>query len=163
MNPKEFVISKIESIIGAFPMLRAIYEIDNFDNSHRVEFFPPHLHNANNKGLVEMEASFMFEFGNLFPYESLCFFAGDDFLQVEESIFEKKGTLYNNNIYSNYTLLYNYADLNIFEEFQSQIPNVFGCLNHVSTPIKISTNLLYYHVEDTSMIATSDTQYAMAA
>ena len=161
MTPKEFVILKIKNILQEYPKFKASYEIYTTDDSNYVEIFPSELYKSN-LGLQEKTANITFEFNQLFQYNSLCFFADSDILELENPIFEMKGKDYD--LYR-----YNFAEGLFLHNYKGEIPKTILNQNHVAANIAnlnnvedIATKKLYNENTENSMYA-DNYQFAMAA
>ncbi|MFZ4543419.1 MAG: hypothetical protein ACOYOA_05175 [Saprospiraceae bacterium] len=93
MNPREYLISKMNYIVDKYPQLKAIYEFSVPYDVHYVEFFPAEVY-ENSSELLDLECEFTYEFNQLFDDEAVCFFSGDDILVVENPTYEVKGKDY---------------------------------------------------------------------
>ena len=93
MNPKQFIISKLESFIEDFTQTRVRYEYDEESDTHFVEVVPNEIYHKYDN-YIEWERKMFDDFVELFPCEGICFISDDAIVGLENIDFEIHGKLF---------------------------------------------------------------------
>ena len=121
MTSVEFVKNKLNTLLEYNPQIRCVYEYNEFELTHYVIIYPKEFYDINNF-LFTGEETILDEFISLYPYEGLVFLTDEDEIELSNPIFDKKGYLFDLYILS---LQYNFADLEIFNEFVPELDENF--------------------------------------
>ena len=95
MNPKEYIITKIDQLVKLFPQTRVRYECDDFSGTHTVEITPQSEYNK--EAMMKWQSEVFEDFFDLYPAEAVCFVSEDALVSVKEADVVKTGALYNIN------------------------------------------------------------------
>jgi hypothetical protein len=92
IQPKEFIKSKLTSLVSIFDSIICRYEFHKSSNAHYIEINPSEQ--FNNISLQEAMAELMYSFYDVYPNESLVFLTESDGFDLVEPEFMAKGINY---------------------------------------------------------------------
>ena len=133
MNSIDFIKSELRELVELIPYIKCIYEFDSFDSTHYIKILPREFYEIDDLYL-SAEEKIINKFIKEYPYEGIVFITENDDIDIDKPIFEIKGMLFD--IFSK-SLLFNFADLEIFKNYIPQIQHYF------KINLKLSENKSY--------------------
>ncbi|MDY0281714.1 MAG: hypothetical protein RBR35_14275 [Salinivirgaceae bacterium] len=95
MRAYDFIENRLQCLVEHFPQMKVSYEFDGFSNSHFIEVLPSNEFRENLE-YSKYETNLIIDFISEFPNEEIVFVTKNDLMTIENPLFIKKGSLYEN-------------------------------------------------------------------
>lgn len=93
MTSKDFIINKLNLLVGEIPDIKCSYKYDDFCLSHNIEILPSEMYHDSEK-LKEKQFDILDSFYKAYSDEMVVFFTEDDLIELDELDFIAEGALY---------------------------------------------------------------------
>lgn len=86
MNPKDFIIRRLNELRNFFPELSFKYKFNQHTSTHIIDVRPLECFSSN-QDYIKSEADFSYEFDNLFYPETILFISKDSLTEIKDPDF----------------------------------------------------------------------------
>ena len=86
MNPKNFIIRRLNELRNTFPELSFNYKYNQQTSTHIIDVRPLDCYSSN-QDYIKYEADFSYEFDNLFSPETILFISEDSLTEIKNPDF----------------------------------------------------------------------------